>query len=183
MNVMSLEIKKRLDDVVVWLQKEYAGIRTGQASPSLLDSVKVESYGAFLPIQQIGSVGIEDARTIRVSVWDASQVSAVEKAIREADLGVSVVGDSSGLRIIFPELTSERRVQLLKLAKTKLEDARISVRAVRDEEMKELEKDFKAGGMGEDDKFSKKEQIQKNVEDLNSKLESLFISKERELQQ
>jgi ribosome recycling factor len=183
MNDMSLEIKKRLDDVVLWLQKEYAGIRTGQASPSLLDSIKVESYGAFLPIVQIGTVGIEDARTLRVSIWDASQVPAAEKAIREADLGVSVVGDSSGLRIIFPELTSDRRVQLLKLAKTKLEDARISVRAVRDEEMKELEKDFKAGGMGEDDKFAKKEQIQKSVEELNLKLESLFNSKERELQQ
>lgn len=180
---MSLEIKKRLDDVVGWLQKEYAGVRTGQANPGLLDSVKVESYGAFLPIQQVGSVSIEDARTLRVSLWDTSQVSTVEKAIREADLGVSVVGDSAGLRVIFPELTSERRTQLLKLAKTKLEDARISVRSVRDEEMKDLEKDFKAGGMGEDEKFVKKDQIQKGVEEVNQKLESLFNSKERELQQ
>ena len=114
-------------------------------------------------------------------MWDASQVPAVEKAIRDADLGVSLVADSSGLRVIFPELTSERRVQLLKLAKTKLEDARISVRGVRDEEMKELEKDFKAGGMGEDEKFTKKDDIQKNVEETNNKLESLFNSKEREL--
>lgn len=180
---MSQEIKKRLDEVVVWLQKEYVGIRTGQANPSLLDSVKVESYGVHLPLQQVGSVGVEDARTLRVSPWDAGQVSVIEKAIRDADLGVSVVGDSSGLRVIFPELTSDRRAQLLKLAKTKLEDARISVRAVRDEEMKDLEKDFKAGGMGEDEKFTKKEQIQKNVEDTNSKLESTFLAKEKELQQ
>lgn len=178
---MSLEIKKRLDEVVVWLQKEYIGIRTGQANPSLLDSVKVESYGTYMSIQQLGSVGIEDARTLRVSVWDASQVSAVEKAIRDADLGVSVVGDSSGLRVIFPELTSERRVQLLKLAKSKLEDGRISVRAVRDEEMKELERAFKAAEFGEDEKFTRKEQIQKNVEETNNKLESLFNNKEREL--
>lgn len=179
---MSQEIKKRLDEVVVWLQKEYAGIRTGQANPSLLDSVKVESYGVHLPLQQIGSVSAEDARTLRVSPWDSSQVNAIEKAIREADLGVSVVGDSSGLRVIFPELTSERRTQLMKLAKTKLEDARISVRSVRDEEMKDLEKEFKTGGMGEDDKFTKKEQIQKIVEDTNSKLESTFLAKEKELQ-
>ncbi len=180
---MSIDIKKRLEEVTLWLQKEFAGIRTGQASPSLLDSVKVESYGAFLPIQQIGTVGIEDARTLRVSIWDSGQISATEKAIREADLGVSVAGDSAGLRIIFPELTSERRVQLLKLAKNKLEDARISVRSIRDEEMKELEKDFKLGGMGEDDKFTKKDLIQKSVEEINLKLESLFMSKERELQQ
>lgn len=180
---MSLEIKKRLDEVVVWLQKEYISIRTGQASPGLLDSVKVESYGTYMPIQQLGSVGIEDARTLRVSVWDASQVAAVEKAIRDADLGVSVVGDSSGLRIIFPELTSERRTQLLKLAKAKLEDARISVRAIRDEEMKELERAFKATEFGEDEKFTRKEQIQKQVEETNNKLESLLNSKERELNQ
>ncbi len=179
---MSFEIKKRLEEVTVWLQKEYVGIRTGQANPGLLDSVKVESYGTYLPIQQIGSVGIEDARTLRVSVWDVSQVSATEKAIREADLGVSVVGDSSGLRVIFPELTSERRTQLMKLAKTKLEDARISVRGVRDEEMKELERAFKAAEFGEDEKFTKKDQIQKSVEETNLKLESLFTAKERELQ-
>lgn len=166
----------------MWLQKEYAGIRTGQANPGLLDSVKVESYGTYLPIQQIGSVGTEDARTLRVSLWDSSQVPALERALREADLGVSVVADSSGLRVIFPELTSERRTQLMKLAKTKLEDARISVRGVRDDEMKELDRSFKAKEMGEDDMFATKEKIQKFVEETNNKLESLFNNKERELQ-
>lgn len=180
---MSTEIKNRLEEVITWLQKEYSSIRTGQASPGLLDSVKVESYGAFMPIQQLGSVGIEDSRTLRVSVWDAGQIATVEKAVRDADLGVSVVVDSSGLRIIFPELTSERRVQLLKLAKSKLEDSRISVRGVRDEAMKDLEAAFKAGDFGEDEKFTQKEQIQKQVEETNNRLESLFNSKERELNQ
>lgn len=179
---MSTEINKRLEEVVEWLQKEYAGIRTGQANPSLLDSVKVESYGSYLPIQQIGSVGTEDARTLRVSLWDASQIPALERALREADLGISVVTDSSGLRVIFPELTSERRTQLMKLAKSKLEDARISVRGVRDDEMKELDRSFKAKEMGEDDMFSTKDKIQKHVEETNNKLESMFIQKERELQ-
>ena len=98
---MILEIKSVLMKWWCGYKKEYISIRTGQANPGLLDSVKVESYGTYMPIQQLGSVGIEDARTLRVSIWDASQVSAVEKAIREADLGVSVVGDSSGLRVIF----------------------------------------------------------------------------------
>jgi ribosome recycling factor len=182
MNIMSTEIQKRFEESIAWLQKEYTGIRTGQANPGLLDAVKVESYGSYMPIQQLGSVGIEDARTLRVSMWDSSQVPAVEKAIRDADLGVSVMSDSAGLRIIFPELTSERRVQLLKLAKTRLEDARITVRSIRDEEMKDLEKEFKAGGMGEDDKFTKKDAIQKSVETTNSKLESLYFAKEKELQ-
>ena len=177
---MSPDTKKRLEEVLVWLQKEFASIRTGQASPSLLDGVKVEAYGTYMSIQQVGSVSIEDARTLRVSVWDAGQVSALEKAIREADLGVSVVGDGSGLRVIFPELTSERRVQLVKLAKSKMEDARIAVRAIRDEAMKELERAFKANDISEDDKFSNKETIQKGVEDTNNKLESLCAAKERE---
>lgn len=179
---MNTEMKQKFNEVIDWLVKEYAGIRTGQASPAILDGVRVESYGTFMSLQQVGSVGIEDVRTLRVVPWDASQVVAVEKAIRNADLGVSVVTDSSGLRVIFPELTSERRVQLLKLAKSKLEDARISVRSVRDDEMKEVERKFKATEIGEDDKFTLKEAIQKAVEETNSSLESLFINKERELQ-
>lgn len=178
---MSFDIKSRLDEVAVWLQKEFSGIRTGQANPALLDSVSVEAYGTRMRIEQIGSVSSEDARTLRVSVWDAGQVVALEKAIREADLGVSVVTDSSGLRVIFPELTSERRVQLQKLAKSKLEDSRVSVRGVRDEAMKELERAFKASEISEDEKFSNKEAIQKAVDDANAKLESLFAAKEKEL--
>jgi ribosome recycling factor len=135
-----------------------------------------------MSLQQVGSIGIEDVRTLRVVPWDASQVVAIEKAIRDADLGVSVVTDSSGLRVIFPELTSERRTQLLKLAKNKLEDARISVRSVRDDEMKEIERQFKANEIAEDDKFTLKENVQKAVEETNNSLESLFTSKERELQ-
>jgi ribosome recycling factor len=181
-NHMNPEMKKRLSDVIDWLQKEYTGIRTGQASPGLLDSIRVESYGAMLPLQQVGSVGIEDARTLRISPWDLSQVKSIEKALHEADLGVSVAGDSSGIRVIFPELTSERRVQLQKLAKTKMEEARISVRSVRDEVMKELERQFKASEIGEDYKFDQKDKIQKDVEEANNKLESLFNNKERELQ-
>lgn len=180
---MSLEISQRLAGVAEWLQKEYVGIRTGQANPGLLDSVKVESYGTFVPVQQVGSISIEDARTLRISVWDSSQVKAVEKAFQDADLGVSVAADSSGIRVIFPELTSERRVQLLKLAKSKLEDARVSVKAARDEAMKEMERQFKASEISEDDKFSIKDKIQKQVDEANAALETLYIRKEKELQQ
>ncbi len=179
---MNTEMKQKFKEVADWLVKEYAGIRTGQASPAILDSVKVESYGTYMSLQQVGSIGIEDVRTLRVVPWDAGQVVAIEKAIRDADLGVSVVTDSSGLRVIFPELTSERRTQLLKLAKNKLEDARISVRSVRDDEMKEIERKFKANEIAEDDKFTLKENVQKAVEETNNSLESLFTSKERELQ-
>lgn len=175
------DIKDRLTEVKDWLKKEYASIRTGQANPALLDSVRVENYGALIPLNQVGSVGAEDARTLRVSPWDAATIPAIETAIREADLGVSVATDSAGLRVIFPELTAERREQLLKLAKAKLEDARISVRAIRDDVMKEIDRQEKASEISEDDKFSQKETAQNAVDTANKELEALFQQKETEL--
>ena len=179
---MEGDIAKRLQESVTWLEKEFAGIRSGQASPQLLDAIKVESYGAIVPLQQVGGINVEDARTLRVSVWDAGGIAAVEQAIREADLGVSVSTDSAGLRVIFPELTSERREQLLKLAKGKLEDARITVRSVRDDVMKDIDAAEKAGDISEDDKFARKESVQEAVADTNKKLEALYQNKETELQ-
>lgn len=177
-----MEIKTKLKEVVDWLTKEYTGIRTGQANPALLDSIKVESYGSYLPIQQVGSVGIEDVKTLRIVPWDNSQVVAVEKAIREADLGLSVVTDSAGLRVIFPELTGERRQQLVKLAKSKLEEARITVRSVRDEGMKKNDRAFKDKEISEDEKNTQKDKIQQAVDETNAELERVFVGKERELQ-
>ena len=174
-------IEQKLQETVDWLKKEFAAIRSGQASPGLLDGVSVESYGAFMQMNQVATIGVEDARTLRVSPYDVSQLNAIEKAIQEADLGVSLASDSSGLRVIFPELTSERRVQLQKLAKSRLEDARIAVRAVRDEAMKAIEKQEKAGDISEDDKFAQKEKVQKHIEATNLTLEGLFTKKEAEL--
>lgn len=175
-------VSEKLKEVIDWLQKEYSVIRTGQASPMLLDGVKVESYGSFMPINQVGSVNIEDARTLRISVWDKGSVAAIERAIQDANLGISTASDSDGVRVIFPELTSERRVQLVKLAKSKLEDARISVRAVRDEVMKSLDKQQKDGDISEDERFAHKEKVQGQVDATNRSLEALYDKKEAELQ-
>lgn len=175
-------VSEKLKEVIDWLQKEYSAIRTGQASPMLLDGVKVESYGSFMPINQVGSVNIEDARTLRISVWDKGSVAAIERAIQDANLGISTASDSDGVRVIFPELTSERRVQLVKLAKSKLEDARISVRAVRDEVMKSLDKQQKDGDISEDERFAHKEKVQGQVDATNRSLEALYDKKEAELQ-
>jgi len=178
---MEFSITQKLKEATTWLEKEFTGIRTGQASPALLDGVKVESYGAFMPIPQVGSIGIEDARTLRISAWDTSIIPAIEKAIRDADLGVSLATDSSGVRVIFPELTGERRTQLVKLAKAKLEDARVTVRGIRDEVMKQIEAAQKAGDISEDDKYDLKDSIQKEVDTTNQTLESLFAKKETEI--
>jgi len=178
---MDFSISQKLQEATAWLEKEFSGIRTGQASPALLDGVKVESYGAYMPIPQVSSVGIEDARTLRISAWDASVIPAIEKAIRDADLGVSLATDSSGVRVIFPELTGERRTQLVKIAKTKLEEARVTVRGIRDEVMKQIETAQKNGDISEDEKYANKESVQKQIDATNHTLESLFAKKEAEI--
>jgi ribosome recycling factor len=176
-----MDIKQKLNEVKEWLQKEYAGIRTGKSSPALLDSIRVESYGSLMPVNQVANISTEDARTLRVSPWDSSMISAIERAIQDADLGVSLATDSSGVRVIFPELTIERRAQLQKLAKSKLEDARIRVRSVRDDVMKNIDKSEKDGDISEDQKFTQKDAAQKAVDETNRSLESLFDQKEVEL--
>ena len=172
---------KKLSAASEWLQGEYLAIRSGQASPGLFDSIKVENYGAMVPINQVASIGIEDARIMRIGPWDTTVIGAIESAINDADLGVSVSTDSGGLRVIFPELTGERRAQLLKLAKQKQEEARVRVRAARDEEMKRIESVLKAGEMSEDEKFTAKEAAQKEVDKTNTQLDEIYANKETEL--
>lgn len=181
MNFDITSFTNRAKEIVEWLQKEYAAIRTGEASPLLLDAVRVDSYGAKMPLNQVGTVGVEDARTLRVSVWDASQIAAVERAIIDADLGLSVVTDSTGLRVVFPELTGERRTQLAKVAKQKHEEARVSLRSARDEIMKQIEKAEKDGDLSEDEMFRVKETVQKEVDAANTQLDSLSQAKEKSI--
>ena len=168
-------------EAVEWFSRELSVVRTGRATPALLDLVQVESYGARVPIVQIGSVGNEDARTLRISLWDKKQIKDVERALVEADLGVSVMSDDSGIRVIFPELSSERRVQLLKLAKAKYEDARVTLRKVRDEIMKELDQKMKEGDIGEDEKFRAREEVQKRIDTTNATFDEMLARKETEI--
>ncbi len=164
-----------------WLAREFTGIRTGRATPALLDTVKVEAYGSRTPLNQIGSVTIEDARTLRLVPWDKSLQKAVEKAIQEADLGVSVATDDQGLRVIFPELTAERRTMLLKLANERLEHARVTLRGHRSEAIKKLEADEKEGGMGKDEVARLKEEVQKKIDAANTSFEDHFKRKQEEI--
>jgi len=175
------KLKNKIKETEDWMKKEYTAIRTGMASPQLLDGIQVESYGQRMPLNQVGSVSVADAKSLLVTPWDASQVKAVEKAITVADLGVSLKTDEKGVRVFFPELTSERREILMKLAKEKLEQAKITLRGVRDEVVKDIDAKEKEGGMGEDDKFRFKAEMQKLVDAGNSALEAVFVKKEKEI--
>lgn len=175
------KFKKSLLGVEEWVKKEFSGIRTSQASPAILDSVKVESYGVPSPLTQLASINTEGPRTLRITPWDNSQVKDIEKAITIANLGVSVSVDEKGLRVNFPELTAERRVQIVKLAKDKLEEGKKQIRTHRDEVMKDLQAKEKTGGLGKDEVFRHKNEAQKMVDDTNKKLEEFYSKKEKEI--
>jgi ribosome recycling factor len=164
-----------------WLSREYQGLRTGRATPSILDGVKVSAYGSMMPLNQVGTIRIEDARSLMIQAFDPSIIKDIEKGISAADLGVGVGSDAAGVRVTFPELTGERREQLIKLAKAKLEDARTTVRGGRDECWKDIQEQEKEGTLTEDDKFRLKDEMQKKVDAMNSELEKIFEKKETEM--
>jgi ribosome recycling factor len=175
------KLKGKIKETEEWMKKEYTGIRTGMASPQLLDSVVVESYGQRMPINQVGSVSIADAKSLLVTPWDATQVKPIEKAITVANLGVSLKTDEKSVRVFFPELTSERREILMKLAKEKMEHAKMTLRTIRDEVQKDIDAKEKLGGMSEDEKFRFKADMQKQVDAGNKALEDIFIKKQKEI--
>lgn len=164
-----------------WLAKEYTGLRTGRATPAILDSVQVQAYGSMMPIKQVANIGVEDPRTLRVTAYDASIIKDIERGISAANLGLGVVADGQGLRVMFPELTAERREQLVKAAKQKLEEARTAIRVARDECWKDIQAQEEEGGMGEDEKFRLKDDLQKRVDAVNDDLEKAFERKEEEM--
>lgn len=175
------EFKKQIINIEDWLKKEFSAFRTGRATVAILDSVYVESYGAKVPLNQSASLSVEDPRTLRIVPWDKSLVGPMEKAIALADLGVSTVSDGEGLRVIFPPLTTENREKLVKVAKNKMEEAKVSVRNDRAETIKSIETSQKNGEMSEDDAKRDKDTVQKMVDEANKKLEEIFKQKEDEI--
>ena len=166
-----------------WLVREMSGIRTGRAAPAILDAIKPEVYGARTPITQVASVTIEDARTLRIVPWDKTLNKAIEKAITDADLGVSVSTDDLGLRIAFPELTAERRTLLLKVANEKVEQAKVTLRGHRAQALKDIDATEKDGGMGQDEVTRLKEEVQKKIDAGTTSLEALAKRKHDEISQ
>lgn len=164
-----------------WLAKEYRGLRTGRAAPSILDGIQVSAYGSMMPLKQVGNVSTEDARTLRVTAFDAELLKDIERAITAANLGVGTSSDGTTIRVTFPELSGERREQLIKFAKGKLEEARTSVRLARDESWKEIQEKVRLSELTEDDKFSLKDELQTKVDAVNAELEKAFDAKETEM--
>jgi len=167
--------KQELKKVEEYLGKEYAGLNIGRASPGVLDGVTVESYGSRVPLKNVDSVSIEDPKTLRVNPWDKNLVKELEKAIAASNLGLSTSVDESGVRVIFPQLTSETRQKLVKVLREKLEEARITVRKEREHVLKDIDK------LTEDEKFKGKAELQKIIDEANRNLEVLYERKEKEV--
>jgi len=169
--------KKAGEAAFDWLKKEYARISTGRAMPALLDSVQVKAYGSLVAINQVGTVSIEDPKTLRIAPWDKAVAKDIDSAIRESNLGVSVALDANGVRVFFPELTSDRRAMLGKLTKEKLEEARVRIRNERQKALNEIDRSL----AGEDEQKRAKVELQKLVDDINTKIEDLQAKKESEI--
>lgn len=176
-------LKTRLKEIEDWLVAEYSSIRTGRATPALLDAINVESYGARVPLKHVGSITIEDPRTLRVTLWDKTQVKDTESAIASANLGVSAVANGMSIRVTFPELTSEKRKLLNKLAGEKLEEAKITLRQEREKVWNDIQTKEKEGGMSEDEKFRYKDELQKIVDEAANKFAEHGQRKETEILQ
>ncbi len=177
------DIKRRMDGAVETLKKELNGLRTGRASPNLLEPVMVESYGQMMPLNQVGTVSVPEPRMLTVTVWDKGTVKAVEKAIREAGLGLNPSSDGTTVRVPLPELNQERRKELAKVAGKYAEQARVSVRNVRRDGMELLKKAEKAKEISEDEHGKLADDIQGFTDAHIKLIDQTLATKEKEIMQ
>jgi ribosome recycling factor len=176
------EIEKRMRASMDALKREFSGLRTGRASANLLDPVHVMVYGSRMPLNQIATVSVPEPRMISVQVWDRTNVQAVDKAIREANLGLNPIMDGQILRLPIPSLTADRRQELVKLAHKYAEQARIAIRNVRRDGMDLLKKLEKDGKMSQDDHRGNSEKVQELTDRLIKEVDATLVTKEAEIQ-
>lgn len=178
-----VDLKRRMEGAISAFKSDIAALRTGRASANVLDPVTVEAYGSRMPLNQLANISVPEPRMISVSVWDKSMVGAVEKAIRESNLGLNPITDGVNLRIPLPELNEERRKELVKVAHNYAENARVAVRHVRRDGMDDLKKAEKDGDISKDESHDQAETVQKLTDETISQIDSLLTDKETEIMQ
>jgi ribosome recycling factor len=177
------DLRRRMDGALEALRKEFAGLRTGRASTSLLDQIMVEAYGSTVPLSQCGTVNAPEPRMLTVQVWDRALVKPVEKAIRDGGLGLNPQSDGQTVRVPIPDLNEERRRELVKVAAKYTEQARISVRNVRRDGLDSLKKLEKDGEISQDEQRRIQAEIQALTDDTIKKIDDAFAQKDREILQ
>ena len=177
------DLQRRMDGALEVLRKEYAGLRTGRASTNLLDPVQVEAYGNLVPLNQCGTVGVPEPRMLTVQVWDRGLVKTVEKAIRDAGLGLNPQTDGQIVRVPIPDLNEERRRELVKIAAKYAEQARVAVRNVRRDGLDVLKRQEKEGDLSQDELRRIQQDVQSLTDDFIKKVDDLFAAKDKEILQ
>ncbi len=172
------ETKKMFMQALEHLSAELATIRTGRATPALLDQIQVEAYGTFQPIKSLASLSTPDSKTLLIEPWDTSVVKAIESAITTSDIGIMPIVDGKAIRLMMPMMTEENRKKLAKIAHEKLEDARIGVRRIREEVRKEIAKQT---GIGEDTLRKEQDDLDKLTKDFVAQIDALGQKKEEEI--
>ena len=177
------DVRRRMEGALDVLQKEFGGLRTGRASTSLLEPLTVMAYGHSMPMNQVGTISVPEPRLLTIQVWDKEHVTAVEKAIRESDLGLNPSSEGQMLRIPIPSLSEERRVELTKIAGRYAEEAKVAVRNVRRHTMDNLKKYEKEGEISQDEHRNYGNEIQSLTDNHVSKIEEALLRKEEEILQ
>ena len=171
----------KMNKTIAVLNRDLGSLRAGRANPKLLDRIMVDYYGTPTPINQMGTVSSPEPRLLVISLWDASMISAAEKAIQKSDLGINPSNDGKLIRLVFPELTEERRKELVKIVRKKAEESKVAVRAIRREANETIKKDRKDGTITEDDQKRLEEKAQKATDNAIKEIDRIANEKEKEL--
>jgi ribosome recycling factor len=177
------DLGRRMEGALETLRREFAGLRTGRASPGLLEPVRVEAYGTEVPLTQVGTIGVPEARMLTVQVWDRALVTAVERAIRDSNLGLNPMTDGQIVRVPIPILTAERRTELAKAAGRYAEGAKVAVRAVRRDGNDQIKSVEKKHLIGEDEAKTWTDEVQKLTDGFIKRIDESLADKEREIKQ
>lgn len=175
------EAREKMSKAVLHMQEEFATVRTGRAMPALVEKLKIDYYGSIVPLQQLASFSVPEPRVLVISAYDKGAVKAIEKAIQASDLGVTPSNDGAIIRLSFPELTAERRKQLVKVVKTRAEDGRVAVRNLRRHARQELEQLEKDGELSRDDLDRIEKELEKLTHEVIAEIDTMSAHKEKEL--
>jgi ribosome recycling factor len=175
------DVKRRMQGAITAFKNDLASLRTGRASPNLLDPIQIDAYGASMPISQVATVNVPEPRLLSVQVWDRGMVAAVEKAIRESDLGLNPQTEGQVIRLRIPEMNEQRRKEMVKVAHKYAEEAKIAVRHVRRDGLDLLKKLEKDSAISEDDGKRHADQVQKATDQFVAEIDTLLAAKEKEI--
>ena len=175
------DAKERMNKTINVLKSELSSLRAGRANPQVLDRITVDYYGSQTPITQLGNVATPEPRMLILALWDTKMIGPVEKAIQKSDLGINPANDGKVIRLIFPELTEERRKDLVKTVRKKGEESKVAIRAIRRDTMEQIKKQKKDGDITEDDQKQMETKLQKQTDDFIKELDAILSAKEKEI--